>query len=125
VIFVLSHQEARRRALEAVRSCPDGYRVRLDPPKRSLDQNAAIHPIILEIAKAAGRGTDVESLRVLRYLLLEQWRSETKRPPMFERSLDEMRFVDVSQGTSELDKPDCSEFIDFLQAFLSDPLTKS
>lgn len=84
--------------------------------KRTVPQNSAIHPIIKEIALAAGRPADEESLRVLRYLLLEAWRNETRRPPQFERSLDGMRLVDVSKGTSDLDKPDCSEFIEFLRA---------
>ena len=68
------------------------------------------------LAKALGRPTDVESLRQLRYLLLEQWRHETGRPPMFQRSYDGMRWVCVDKGTSDLDKPDCSEFIEFLLA---------
>lgn len=107
----------RPSALAAVANAPDGFRVKVEPPKRTLEQNSAIHPIVREIATAAGRQTDEESLRVLRYLLLEAWRNETRRPPLFERSLDGMRLVDVSRGTSELDKPDCSEFIEFLQAW--------
>ena len=107
----------RQNALAAVAAAPEGYRVKVEPPKRSLEMNSAIHPLIREIANDAGRPTDEESLRVLRYLLLEAWRNETRRPPMFERSLDGMRLVDVSRGTSELDKPDCSEFIDWLQAW--------
>ena len=85
--------------------------------KRTIPQNHLIHPLIREIAKEADRPRDEEGLRVLRYLLLEQWRSETRRPPVFEKSLDGMRLVDVSKGTSELDKPDCSEFIDWLYAW--------
>lgn len=92
-------------------------RVLVEEERRSLRQNDYIHPTVRAIAKAAGRPTDDESLRVLRYLLLEQWRAETKRPPQFERSLDGMRLVDVSKGTSDLDKPDCSEFIQWMEAF--------
>lgn len=84
--------------------------------KRSIPQNSHIHPVVTTIAKSLGRPTDTESLRKLRYLLLEQWRHETTRPPEFERSIDGMRWVCVSKGTSDLDKPDCSEFIDWLIA---------
>jgi hypothetical protein len=52
----------------------------------------------------------------LRYLLLEQWRNETGKPPMFQRSYDGQRWVAVDKGTSDLDKPDCREFIEFLLA---------
>lgn len=84
--------------------------------KRTLPQNALIHPTVKELAKTLGRPTDVESLRKLRYLLLEQWRHETGRAALFERSFDGLRWVEVSTGTSELDKPDCSEFIDWMMA---------
>ena len=107
----------RAGALAAVANAPDGWRVKVEPPKRTLDQNAAIHFEVRAVAVDAGRRLDEESLRVLRYLLLEQWRNETGRPQMFERSLDGMRFVDVRKGTSELDKPDCSEFIEWLRAW--------
>ena len=93
------------------------YRLECKEAKRTLPQNALIHPTIKQIAEAAGRPVDVESLRVLRYLMLEQWRADTNRPAMFERSLDGMRFVDVRKGTSDLDKPDCSEFIEWLYAW--------
>lgn len=96
-----------------------GKRLRLSvsEEKRSLPQNALIHPTIKRIAKTAGRPLDEESLRVLRYLMLEQWRADTRRAPDYERSLDGLRMVNVSRGTSDLDKPDCSEFIDWLHAW--------
>ena len=97
----------------------EGKRLRLSvgEEKRSLSQNALIHPTVRAIAKAADKPTDAESLRRLRYLLLEEWRFETGRTPMFERSLDGMRWVNVDSGTSDLDKPDCSEFIDWMNAW--------
>ena len=84
--------------------------------KRTLPQNAHVHAAVTGIAKALGRPTDTESLRKLRYLLLEQWRHETGRAPSFERSNDGLRWVCVDKGTSDLDKPDCSEFIEWLLA---------
>jgi hypothetical protein len=112
--YILAHDEARRLALEAVRQAPQGYVFRLDPPKRTLDQNSMIHPVVEKIARLLKRPTDKESLRQLRYLLLEQWQHETNRPPMFERSYDGQRWVSVNKGTSDLDKPDCSEFIEWM-----------
>lgn len=49
-ILYLAHPEARRRAQEAVRTAPDGYRVTIGPPTRSLDQNSALWPRLTEIA---------------------------------------------------------------------------
>lgn len=114
--FVMSHEVARRRAIEAVQRAAEGWRVFIKRPKRTLDQNSLIHPVISNLAKALDRPTDIESLRQLRYLLLEQWRHETDRKPMFQRSYDGQRWVSVDKGTSDLDKPDCSEFIEWLLA---------
>lgn len=115
-LYVMNHEEARRRALDAVTRAPQGWRVFIKRPKRTLDQNSLIHPVIGNLAKVLDRPTDIESLRQLRYLLLEQWRHETDRKPMFQRSYDGQRWVSVDKGTSDLDKPDCSEFIEWLLA---------
>lgn len=114
--FILAHSLARLRATDYIRDAPAGYVVTVKPPGRTLDQNSLIHPCIESIAIALGRPTDKESLRQLRYLLLEQWAHETNRPPMFQRSFDGQRWVSVNKGTSDLDKPDCREFIEFLIA---------
>lgn len=45
--FVLgAHPEARQRAIEAVRSAPDGACVKIGPVSRSLDQNAMLWPLL-------------------------------------------------------------------------------
>ncbi len=113
-LFRLAHPIARQRAIEAIRTAPDGHVVTLKAPTRSLEQNSMIHPVILNLAKILQRKTDQESLRQLRYLLLEQWTHETGRKPMFERSYDGARWVCINKGTSDLEKSDCTEFIEWL-----------
>ena len=49
--FILNHSEARNRALEAVRTAPDGYAVKVGEPTRNLEQNAAQWPILDAFAK--------------------------------------------------------------------------
>jgi NinB protein len=122
--YIMAHDLARRRAVAAVVEAPAGYVITIAPPGRTTDQNSLIHPTISSIAQALGRPTDKESLRQLRYLLLEQWMHETNRPPMFQRSFDGQRWVSVNKGTSDLDKPDCSEFIEFLLATEADVSTQ-
>jgi hypothetical protein len=101
------------------------FHLKVTQEKRSMPQNSKIHPVVREIAEGAKRPTDEESLRVLRYLLLEAWRNETGRKPMYERSLDGMRIVNVDSGTSDLDKPDCSEFIDWLEAWKAEHMEQA
>lgn len=50
-LFVLAHPEARRRALACVSDAPDGYRVIVEPPKRNIEINAALHATLGEIAE--------------------------------------------------------------------------
>lgn len=45
-LFILAHDVARQRAIEAVRAAPAGFRVQIAAPKRSNDQNAAQWPIL-------------------------------------------------------------------------------
>lgn len=45
-VFKLVHAQARRNAREAVENAPDGYCVTVSEPTRSLDQNAAMWPIL-------------------------------------------------------------------------------
>ncbi len=42
-LFVLAHPEARSRALACVAEAPEGYRVSVEPPRRDLAINAALH----------------------------------------------------------------------------------
>lgn len=49
-MFILAHQEARRRAMDCIASAPDGYVVTVKEPTRSLDQNAAQWPILQAFA---------------------------------------------------------------------------
>lgn len=96
----------------------DGKPVRLTlaEERRTIPQNSHIHPLVKDLAVALNRPTDQESLRRLRYLLLEQWRHETNQEPVFERSIDGLRWVSTDKGTSDLDRPDCSSFIEWMAA---------
>ena len=49
--FRLVHDEARRRAIEAVRYAPEGYVVVVQPPTRTLDQNSMLWPLLTAVAR--------------------------------------------------------------------------
>lgn len=50
--FVLAHPEARRRATACVQESPDGYRVTIEPPKRTDGQNDRFHAMCGDLAKS-------------------------------------------------------------------------
>jgi hypothetical protein len=49
--FVLSHDTARQRAQEAIKSAPQGYIVKITEPTRTLDQNALLWPLLDCVSK--------------------------------------------------------------------------
>jgi hypothetical protein len=49
-VFKLVHAEARRRAVECVSQAPEGFAVTVQEPTRSLDQNAAMWPLLQAFA---------------------------------------------------------------------------
>jgi len=112
-LFILSHDIARKRALEAVNSAPNGYRVEVREPKRGLEQNSAMWAHLSDISEQTthqGRKYDAET-----------WKS------IFLNALgQEMRFVPTLDGksvfplgmrSSELSKREMSELIEFIIAW--------
>ena len=65
----MAHSEARQRAVNAVLEAPEGYRVEVRPPTRSLDQNAKFHALCSDLAKHgvewAGEKRSAEQWKVL------------------------------------------------------------
>lgn len=51
--FVLSHQQARMRAAQAVAEAPEGWSVTIKPPKMNDGQKARFHAICGDFAKSA------------------------------------------------------------------------
>lgn len=49
--FIMAHDLARRRAMAAVANAPEGYVVTVKEPTRTLDQNAALWPLLEGFSK--------------------------------------------------------------------------
>jgi hypothetical protein len=69
MIFILAHETARRRAQTAVWDAPDGHKVTIAPPGRTLDMNAKFHAIVTDIAKSGfpwmGKARSADEWKVL------------------------------------------------------------
>jgi hypothetical protein len=119
-LFILAHAEARRRAMVAVAAAPDGYRVTVEPPKRNLDQNAALHARISEIAERcewAGKRWDLETWK---RLLVGAWCRANKEPITMLPALDGAGVEIVFRRTSSLTKAECSDLLEFVNAWSAD-----
>ena len=117
MLYRLVHLEARFRALEAVRSAQEGWTVTIGPPKRSGAQNAKLHARLTEIAERrewAGKKWPIE---VWKRLLTAAWCRATGQSVIMLPALDGQGVDIVFRRTSELTERECSELLDFIDAW--------
>ena len=115
-VFILSHAEARRRAMDCVSHAPEGYVVTVAPPKRTLDQNAAQWPILEGYAGQLDWPVDGSRVKITpedwKDLLTAAFRRETQRVAM---GLDG-GMVLLGMRTSKMSKQEFSEYLEFLHS---------
>lgn len=110
-LYILAHPEARRRACEAIQHAPEGYAVKIQPPTRSLEQNAALWAALSDVAE------QVEWYG--RKLTAEDWKH------VFSASLKKQDvvpglhgdFVVLGVSTSKMTKAEMSDLIELILAF--------
>lgn len=114
--FVLSHTEARRRAMACVAEAPEGYVVTVQEPTRSTDQNAAQWPILEAFAEQLQwpvNGAMVNlSAEEWKDVLTAAFQGETVRLAMGLNG----GVVMLGLRTSQMGKRRFSEWLDFLNA---------
>lgn len=116
-LFVLdAHREARPRALAEVASAPAGYVVTVQPPKRSLEQNAAQWPILDAFSKQRQWPVNGEMV----WMEPEEWKDVLTAAFKGEAVRLAMGLhggvVMLGQRTSKFGKGKFSEWLEFLHA---------
>lgn len=114
--YKLVHAEARRRAQQDVATAPDGWCVTVSEPTRSLDQNAAMWPILQAFADQLQWPVNGQMV----WMTADEWkdvlsaafRRESVRVAM---GLDG-GMVMLGSRTSKFGVREMSEFIEFLHA---------
>jgi hypothetical protein len=113
---VLSHHIARRNAIDAVTNAPDGHKITISEPSRTLDQNAALWPILEAFSqqlKWPVNGAMVSmATEEWKDVLSAAFRRETARVAM---GLDG-GVVMLGCRTSKMSKREFGEFLEFLNA---------
>ena len=116
-LFVMAHDIARTRAVQAVKEAPAGYVVRIEPPKRNGDQNAKFHAICSDIARAgiqwAGKPRNPAEWKVL---LVSGHSAATKQGSEMVPGI-EGEFVNVREATSRMSKARAASLIEYAIAF--------
>jgi hypothetical protein len=116
-LFRLAHHIARQKAIEAIRTAPEGHVVTLKAPTRSLEQNAKFHAICSDLAKSgltwAGEPRTAEQWKVL---LVSAHAKATKQGSEMVLGL-EGEFVNLRESTAAMDKARGASLIEYAQAF--------
>lgn len=115
-IFALTHEQARRNAVQAVQNAPEGYVVRIEEPNRSLEQNAAQWPILQAFSEQLEWPVNGRMVKMppddWKDLLTAAFQNETARLAM---GLDG-GVVMLGLRTSQMSKKRFSEWLEFLHS---------
>ena len=120
--FHLVHDEARQRAMQAIRQADHGQVVTIKPPTRSLEQNAAMWALLSEFAERLewpvnGRMVKMDA-EDWKHVLTAAFRQETARLAMGLNG----GVVMLGSRTSKMDKREFSEFLEFINAVAAERL---
>ena len=118
--FVLAHPQARANAVRAVALADEGWRVTIEPPKRSGEQNAALHALITQIAthcEWAGKRWDLETWK---RLLVSAWGRTNGQQMQIVPALDGHGVDIVPIRTSKLTRAECSDLLEYVQAWAAE-----
>lgn len=119
-IFVLSHELARRRAIETVQAAPRGYIVQVQAPTRNLDINAALHALIGEIAdrvEYAGRHWDIETWK---RLLVASWCRANSEQVVVLPALDGAGVDIVFRRTAQMTQGEVRDLMAFIESWMAE-----
>jgi hypothetical protein len=110
--FIFAHDTARRQAAAWCMNAPEGYHCRIEPPTRSLEQNARLWSMLNEIAAQVewyGRKLDSESWK---HIFTSSLRKMDVVP-----NLDGSGFVALGLSTSKMSKRELSDLMELMAAF--------
>lgn len=122
-LFVLAHDLARRRAVAAVAEAPAGYVIKVQPPTRTLDQNAKFHAICADLAGTPWMGKP-RSAADWKVLLVSGHAVATKEAAEVVPGL-EGEFVSIRESTASMSKKRGASLIEYAQAFAAQHLEQA
>ena len=113
--FTLDNPRLRAEALRVVGAAPVGYRVEIKEPKRTIDQNSRLWPLLtcFSLAKPVINGIRrVHTPDQWKVILLSAWGREVQFLP----GLDGSSVVPYGQSSSDLSVSEMVSFQDFIEA---------
>ena len=111
-MYILAHDQARSRAVQSIQDAPQGYIVKIQPPTRSLESNAAMWAALADVAAQVvwhGRNLDPESWKHI-------FSSSLKKQDVVP-NLDNTGFVVLGQSTSKFTRAEMSDMLELIHSF--------
>lgn len=118
--YILVHDQARARAIEAVRTAEAGMVVEIREQKRNLEQNAKFHAMLSDISDQfewAGQKLDIESWK---RLLVAAWMRTRGQASLIVPALDGIGFDVIYKRTSELSRAEMYELTEYTVAWATE-----
>ena len=115
-VYILANPTARANAVQAVRTAPDGYKITVAEPSRTLDQNAAQWPILQAFSEQLTWPINGVMVKMdeddWKDVMTAAFKKETVR---LAQGLDG-GLVMLGLRTSKMSKKEFSEYLEFLHA---------
>lgn len=109
--YIMSHETARCRAVDAVRNAPAGYVIEIKEPSRSLDQNALLWPLLTCLSEQVDWYGQHLTPDEWKDVMTAGLRKQTAVPGI------DGGFVMVGSRTSKMSKAEFSDLVELIYAF--------
>jgi hypothetical protein len=119
-IFTLNTPRDKARAAHAVQLAPDGYVVTIAEPTRSLNQNAALHPMLTDIAEQVTWQGQKFSMEVWKRLTMAAFLREDGGNPLLIPALDGKGFDIIYEHTSKLSAKKFADLLSWVECFAAE-----
>jgi hypothetical protein len=115
--YILAHDVARQRAIQAVKDAPEGFAITIGEPTRTLDQNAKFHALCSDLGRShvlwAGRHRTATEWKVL---LVSGHATATHEGSEIIPGI-EGEFVNIRESTALMRKKRGASLIEYTLAF--------
>lgn len=114
--FRLVHDEARKRAAEAIYTAPDGWVCRVSPEGRSEAQNRLLHPLLTDIARQSVWNGKKLSMLQWKTLMVSAHAIATGEPQQMTVGI-EGEVVNLRESTAAMTKARFASLVDYVLAW--------
>jgi hypothetical protein len=116
-IYIMAHEVARARAIEAVKRAPEGYKVTIAPPTMNDSQRAKFNAMAGDIARQIEWMGKKRTQKEWRILLISGHAKATHEGDVEMLAGLEGELVNVRESTTEMSRRRGASLITYVQAF--------